>query len=119
MATANRRLEKDTLDEDEAAYNNLLQIADFRPANPQYVLDKGRAARAAYDTLRAAEAVAAKAYDAARDAAAAAERAFHEYIVGVRTQVEAQYGPDSDQLQSLGIKKKSERKKSTGRKPKQ
>ena len=44
MATANHRLDKDTLDEDEAAYNNLLQIADFHPANPQYVLDKGRAA---------------------------------------------------------------------------
>jgi hypothetical protein len=32
-------------------------------------------------------------------------------MLGVKTQVVAQYGDNSDQVQALGLKKKSERKK--------
>ena len=118
MATASHRLDPDIIDEDVDAYNNLVTFTDYHPINAKYALSIGFTTRSAFDTTRAAEDVAKKAYDAARDAAAAAEQALHDYIIGARTQVEAQYGPDSDQLQSLGIKKKSERKKSTGRTPK-
>ena len=118
MSTANHRLDPDIVAEDEAAYNNLVTFADYTPSNAKFELAIGRKTKSTFDTARAAEDVARRTYEAARDAAAAAEQALHDYIVGVRTQVEAQYGPDSDQLQSLGRKKKSEYKKSTGRKPK-
>jgi len=36
--------------------------------------------------------------------------AFHDTILGVKDQVIAQYGPNSDEVASLGLKKKSERK---------
>jgi hypothetical protein len=48
--------------------------------------------------------------DAARDDATAAEWAFHKAVLGAKDQVVAQYGDDSNQLQALGYKKKSEYK---------
>ena len=47
----------------------------------------------------------------ARDTANAAEWAVHNFILGMKTQIIAQYGEDSDQVQAIGLKKKSERKK--------
>jgi len=44
----------------------------------------------------------------ARDDATAAEWAFHNAILGVKKQVIAQYGEDSNEMQSLGLTKKSE-----------
>ena len=43
-------------------------------------------------------------------AAAAAEWDFHNVMLAVKEQVVAQYGKSSDQVQSLGLKKKSEYK---------
>jgi hypothetical protein len=47
---------------------------------------------------------------AARDQAAAAEWAFHDAILDVKNQVRAQFGVDSDEVQQLGLKKRSKRK---------
>ena len=69
--------------------------------NPAYRLE----AVAAHNELRAQNAPAA-----ARDAAIAAQWEFHNLMLGVKDQVIAQYGADSDQVASLGLKKKSERK---------
>ena len=49
--------------------------------------------------------------DAARDAANTSEWAFHNKVLEAKKQVAAQYGSDSDQLQAIGLKKKSEYKK--------
>ena len=118
MSTADHRLAPEILADDESAYNNLITFTDYHPANAQYALTLGHTLKSTYDTARAAEDVAKRTYEAARDSAAAAEQALHDYIQGARTQVEAQYGPNSDQLQALGRKKKSEYKKSPGRKAK-
>ncbi len=56
--------------------------------------------------------------EAARDTANAAEWAFHNAMLGAKDQIIAQYGDDSNEVQSLGLKKKSEYKASSGRKPK-
>jgi hypothetical protein len=71
----------------------------------------------AMEEARQAEVRALQALAAARDAAAAAEWAFHEGILGARAQVLAQYGPDSNAIQLLGLKKKSERKRPARRVP--
>jgi hypothetical protein len=39
----------------------------------------------------------------------AAEWAFHNAILGVKEQVRAQFGPDSNEVQALGLVKKSEK----------
>jgi hypothetical protein len=57
-------------------------------------------------------------FRAARDVANAAEWAFHNLVLGARDQVRAQYGEDSDQLEAIGLKKKSEHKRPGPRKPK-
>ncbi|MFL5803367.1 MAG: hypothetical protein ACJ8CR_16700 [Roseiflexaceae bacterium] len=62
-----------------------------------------------------AEIRAQQALAAARDAVAAAEWAFHEGMLGAKTQVIAQYGPDSNVVQLLGLKRKSERRRTLRR----
>jgi hypothetical protein len=47
---------------------------------------------------------------AARDDATASEWEFHNAVIGMRDQVTAQYGRDSNQAQAVGRKKSSERK---------
>jgi hypothetical protein len=87
------------------------RLADYAPTNGAY------SARALADLERAmeeaqqAEVRAIQALAAARDAAMAAEWALHEGILGAKAQVIAQYGPDSNAVQLLGLKRKSERKR--------
>jgi hypothetical protein len=45
------------------------------------------------------------------DIACAAEWALHNAVLGARTQVRAQYGHDSNELQAVGHKKRSDRKR--------
>jgi hypothetical protein len=47
----------------------------------------------------------------ARDNLAAAEWDYHNAILGTKEQAIAQFGSDSNEVQSLGLKKKSERAK--------
>ena len=56
-------------------------------------------------------------FDAARDGANASEWAFHNAVLGAKDAVVSQYGEDSDQVQAIGLKKKSERKRPTRRTP--
>jgi hypothetical protein len=63
-----------------------------------------------------AESNARNALATARDAATAAEWDYHNTLLGAKNQVIAQYGDGSDQLQSLGLKKKSEHKSPARRK---
>jgi hypothetical protein len=59
---------------------------------------------------QSAETQAEAAYKAARDNAVAAEWAFHNAVLGAKEQVIAQFGKDSNEVQAIGLKKKSERK---------
>jgi hypothetical protein len=54
----------------------------------------------------------------ARDSSTAAEWEFHNFMLAVKEQIIAQFGKNSDQLQALGLKKKSEYKKPAARKAK-
>mgnify|MGYP000914689630 CR=1 FL=1 len=72
------------------------------------------AAEAAYQTLIAAErkAVIDKATSAASDdAVVSARRGLQDVILGVKLEAKALYGPSSDQVAALGLKKKSEKAK--------
>ncbi|MBN4004879.1 hypothetical protein [Nostoc sp. LPT] len=56
-------------------------------------------------------------YRAASDAARLAEWEFHNAVLAMKEVVRGQYGSDSDQAQAVGLKKKSERKRPTRKKP--
>ena len=104
------RLPQETRQADEEVFLALKAIAGYSPANQTYSL---ATVTARYDAMRAAEEVelrAQNALDAARDAAIAAQWEHHNLILGVKDQVIAQFGADSNELASLGLKKKSERK---------
>ena len=69
------------------------------------------------DEARQAEVRAVQALARARDAAEEAEWALHDGILGAKAQVIAQYGPDSNAVQAVGLKRKSERRRTVRRVP--
>ena len=68
-------------------------------------------------TKRAVETQTKNAADAARDAAAASENVLYQRALRVREKVVGQFGSDSNEAAAVGLKKKSERKKPTRKKP--
>ncbi len=111
LPTQSRRIGPAVLQADLDAQVALAAMADYKPANAAFTAANITAALTAMQTAQQAELRAQAAMDAARDAAAAAECRFHEAMQGAKTQVVAQYGVNSDQVQSLGLKKKSEHKR--------
>lgn len=98
---------------DEEAYVALGRITDYRPANGEYAHEPVQAAYRAWREAEAALVHAENALAAARDATVAAQWEFHNLMLGVKQQVIAQYGPNSDQVAALGMKKKTERRRPT------
>ena len=110
-----RRLRAEDLEADRAATVAVQSLPEYRPINSAYsaqtLVDLG----AARDQAQHAEIRAQQALAAARDAAIAAEWALHNAVLGARTQVLAQYGDDSDAVQAMGLKKRSDRKRPASR----
>ena len=101
---------------DRSSFAALQGIAGYAPANPVYALAAMTQLQAELESAQAAEAQAAEAL-AARDTAVAKEWEFHDRILGVKDQVVAQFGRDSNEVQALGLKKASERRAPVRRKP--
>ncbi|NUM79614.1 hypothetical protein HUU42_02315 [bacterium] len=104
------RLSPTVVQADRDAVAALQKIAGYTPNNPAYSL---AAVQTAHNDMLAAQAAEAQAYAAlatARDVATAKEWAYHNLILGVKDQVSGQFGKNSNELQSLGLKKKSEYK---------
>ena len=111
----NRRPSADRLKGDREALLALRELRDYKPVNPGYSAEALAALEEALTQAEHEELRLENALAAARDAAAAAAWALHNAVLGAKTQVIAQYGADSDAIQSLGLKKKSERKRPTRR----
>lgn len=95
-------------DADIDAYLALKAIPGYTPHNPAHSVE---AATAAYNELRAAEEdvlLAENALAAARDAVMDGRRALRNVIIGAKNEVRVIYGVSSNELASLGIKKKSD-----------
>jgi hypothetical protein len=107
---AKRRLSKATLQEDLNAYAALQAIPDYAPLNAEFSLANVTASHDTMQESRTSEVQQKAAANAARDKTATDEWAFHNKILGAKKQIAAQYGEDSDEIQSLGLKKKSEYK---------
>ena len=106
-----KRIDPDILKADLESLTAVKNLVNYTPANQEYVLTKLETIKAKMATTQEAETTAKAAWDAARDDATAAEWALHNANLGAKSQVEAQYGKDSNEYQSLGLKKVSEYKK--------
>jgi hypothetical protein len=111
MPDTNNRLRPVILAGDENAIIIIRSWTDYNPANTAYATTALDASLTAMKLAQENETKLIAQLAAARDAARVAEWAFHDAILGAKDQVVAQYGPDSDQIQALGLKKKSERKR--------
>ena len=116
MADQTRRLSPSVLSADTDALAALKNIPTYTPANAAYTLVKVQAAAAGMAAGQETETQKQAELDAARDDAVAAEWAFHNAILGVKEQVRAQFGADSNELQAIGLVKKSEKAKPTAAK---
>jgi hypothetical protein len=103
-----KRLNQAALEADKTAFAALQTITGYAPANPAFALSAISAAQAALAAAQAAEAQTAAAAAAARDDAVAREWAFHNLMLGAKDQVVAQFGRDSNEVQTVGRKKVSE-----------
>jgi hypothetical protein len=112
-----RRMTFGVLSADRKAFAALQGIKDYAPANQSYQIEAIKDVRDRMDVLQR-EAIQAEAVAAAkRDEATAGEWEFHNAMLGAKMQVTAQFGDDSNELAALGLKKKSEYKTRTRRKP--
>jgi hypothetical protein len=103
-----RRVRPGVMQEDKDALAALKGIGSYAPANPNFALAKVEAARDAMNAAQELETQKLADAATARDAAAAAEWDFHNVVLGAKDQVRAQFGPDSDEWQAIGLTKKSE-----------
>ncbi len=107
------RVAATTLQADVDALRGLKMIRDYHPTKPDYAVDAVTATHQRMLDAEEADVQAQASASAARDAAIAAQWAFHNTMLGVKSQVKALYGDDSDQIAALGLKKKSDRKAPT------
>jgi hypothetical protein len=105
-----RRLKPSTLISDRDSMTALQAVSGYNPANPNFSQATLTTLKTALDAAQAAETHAAAVAAAARDDATASEWAFHNAVIGMRDQVVAQFGRDSNEAQTIGRKKESERK---------
>lgn len=115
-----KRLAPDILQADKDSLTALQAIANYTPSNSAFAVATVQTGLTAMGAAQSAETLAQQAADTARDNATAKEWAFHNSILGAKEQVIAQFGKDSNEVQSLGLKKKSEyktpiRKPTTGK----
>jgi|SRR6266542_3361779 len=99
------------------AYAALKAFVNYVPANPTYTQQAAVSMMEVMTNAQRAELNAQNALATARDDAAAAEWEFHNFMLRIKDQVIASFGSNSNEVQALGLKKKSERK-TPGRKPK-
>jgi len=110
----NRRLNPKDVQDDKDVVAAIATLSPaYAPSNAAYSLANLTTAQTAMITADNLEVQKTGELAAARDGANTAEWAFHNAVLEAKKQVAAQYGSDSNQVQSIGLKKKSEYKKPT------
>jgi hypothetical protein len=112
MATdKTKKISPAVLAEDEDVFARLQQIPGYAPSNPAYAAAKLQTAINDLRTAQETEARAEAARDAARDTVVEKQWMLHEIAVGIRDQVQAQFGKNSEEVQTIGRKREAEYKK--------
>lgn len=105
-----KRLNAKTLQADVEAFQALQALTTYKPANADFEIEKITDSFDKMSVKQTAEVQTAATAAAARDDATAAEWDFHNLVQGGKTQVKAQFGEDSMEVQAMGLKRKSEYK---------
>jgi hypothetical protein len=105
------RLRPTILEADLSACTALIDMQAYQPANLAFSKESAVAKREAMRAAQEEEIRLRGALQAARDAANTAEWDFHNTILGAKNEVIAQFGNDSEEVQALGLKRKSEYKR--------
>ncbi len=116
IQNTNRRLTGNVIKRDINSYNGFTYVKDYIPPRLDAAPEVLKDAYSAMLTAQQRETEQKAAYKAATDAARLAEWTFHNAVLAMKEGVRGQYGPDSDEAQAVGLKKKSERKRAS-RKP--
>ena len=90
-------------------------LTGYKSAQVQYSRTELEATQKAMTDARKAEVKADVAARTARQVALRAEWEFHNRVLGAKSQIKAQYGEDSAEIKSIGLKRKSEYKRPTRR----
>jgi len=107
----NKRLEPSILRADREAFVGLCSIPDYAPSNPAHSIEALKVLNDEVERIREAEINAINTLSAIRSDLIAVQWKYHNGIRGAKDQVIAQYGPDSDQVVVVGLKKKSDRQR--------
>lgn len=113
-----KRLKPGIIGNDRDSLAALRNITAYAPVNPAYTTAALTTLETEMLAAQGAEAQAEAALATARDIANAKEWAFHNAAIGMRDQVQAQFGRESNQSQEVGRKKPSERKSAADKKKK-
>ena len=118
-----KRIETKRLAADLTAANlkcnaKIQSLKGYKSANEEFSAAELADAEKELTEARKQEAQAEQAMSSARNRAVAAEWDLHNKILGAKKQVVALYGEDSDEVHAVGLKKKSDWKRSGGRKAK-
>jgi len=116
LAARRNRLPPDVIAADRALLLAIQGLSDYQPLNGAYSVAALQMAEA---TLSQAEQSTVRAQDALDQARVVEQDTayfLHDIALGVKTQVIAQYGPDSSAVEIIGLTRKSDRKHPTRRK---
>jgi hypothetical protein len=111
-----RRLAPQLLSQDIDAYNGLNAIDNYITTRSEATPEALQRTYREMLTLQQAETEKLALYRAAADAARLAEWEFHNAVLAMKEVVRGQFGSDSNEAQSVGLKKKSDRKRPTRQK---
>jgi hypothetical protein len=107
MTTRRRgRIRPSILKADLEAIAALKNLTDYRPPNPALSLEAVLAQVAEVHRTEEVVVLTVKTLNGARDDRDAAGWTIHDTMLGIKAAVIAQYGPNSNEVQSLGVKKK-------------
>lgn len=95
---------------DRAALNALKDIDAYAPRNPDYSTATLGELEAALSEAERAVAHAQRALDTARHRLIQAAWGFHNGVLGAKSEIITQFGPDSFAVHAIGLRRKSDRK---------
>ncbi|MBW4458980.1 MAG: hypothetical protein KME47_01875 [Nodosilinea sp. WJT8-NPBG4] len=113
MATIDvtRRLQTRIILQDIESYEGFRIVRDYTARRPEASAETLQANLATMQAKQQKETELAAMAKAAADEARQAEWEFHNSVMAMKESVRGLYGPDSHEAQSVGYKKKSERKR--------
>ncbi|MBS1796111.1 MAG: hypothetical protein JSS81_19825 [Acidobacteria bacterium] len=103
-----KRLPANVKLDDVAAYAALQAVDNYRPNNAEFEMTRVADAYQMMIAKQTEEVQKQAAAEAAEDASEAAEHRFHEMVLGIKDQIRSQFGDNSDEYASLGLKKKDD-----------